>query len=331
VSDRWDGIETFFEPGAELFLADGPEDVLAVLDGLDDERRRTVGHAARARVLAEHTAEHRVVQLEAIARWGGRVSTLQASGRGVDDEIAALGPWFHNLHLPDGRQTAPDHRLGDFPAFKWEQLAGVLPEDLSGCRALDIGCNAGFYSFELAKRGADVVAIDHDEHYLRQARWAGEQLGLADRVDLRCLGVYDLAEVKETFDLVLFLGVLYHLRYPLLALDLVAERVGSSGTLVLQTLTMPGPEPLATPGDLDLDDRERLREPGWPTMAFVEHHLANDPTNWWVPDAGAVEAMVRTTGLRIVDRPGHELWVCERERESHHAAELDAAVGRRRR
>lgn len=256
--------------------------------------------------------------------------TLQSHGdTGVGDEIADLGPWFHNLHLPDGRQTAPDHPLGDFPAFKWAELGPALPADLSGCRALDIGCNAGFYSIMLAERGADVVAIDHDPHYLEQARWAAEHFDLERRIDFRLLGVYDLAGLAETFDLVLFLGVLYHLRYPLLALDLVAERVG--GSLVVQTLTMPAPPPEESPADLSMNERDRLRSPGWPAMAFIEHHLAGDPTNWWVPTAGAVEAMLRTTGMEVVDRPGHEMWVCRRSRETYHTAELDQATGRSRR
>ena len=253
--------------------------------------------------------------------------TLQsAGGRGLNGEIAALGPWFHNLRLPGGIQTAPDHPLGDFPAFKWSQLEGALPPDLTGCRALDIGCNAGFYSFELARRGADVLAVDHDEHYLAQARWARSRLGLDERVEIRLLGVYDLARIAETFDLVLFMGVLYHLRYPLLALDLVAERV--RGRLVLQTLTMPGALRGETPPDLAMDERQRLRDDDWPAMAFVEHSLAGDPTNWWVPNASGVEAMVRSTGMRVVDRPGHEIWVCERQRPTHHRPETDAATGR---
>src|SRR5690348_12631725 len=74
-----------------------------------------------------------------------------------EGEIAALGPWFHNLHLPDGSETAPHHRLGNFPAFKWAEIAPHIPSDLTGWRVLDIGCNAGFYSFELAKRGAHVT------------------------------------------------------------------------------------------------------------------------------------------------------------------------------
>lgn len=94
------------------------------------------------------------------------------------DPIVRLGPWFHNLHLPDGRQTRPDHPYGDFPRFKWEQMSHALPADLSGMKALDVGCNAGFYTFELAKRGARVLGVDIDPHYLAQARWAAGELGL---------------------------------------------------------------------------------------------------------------------------------------------------------
>ena len=233
------------------------------------------------------------------------MKTLQSRG---GDAGAELAPWFHNLHLPGGRQTAPDHPLGDFPAWKWAEIAPSLPEDLSGARALDIGCNAGFYAFELARRGADVLAVDIDEHYLVQARWAARQLELADRIELRQMGVYDLARLEERFDVVLFLGVLYHLRHPLLALDLVARR--ASGTLVVQTLTAPGDEQMETPPDVPLAEREALREPGWPAMSFIEHELAGDPTNWWAPTGACVEAMLRTSGLEVTERPGHEIYVC---------------------
>jgi tRNA (mo5U34)-methyltransferase len=258
------------------------------------------------------------------------VRTLQSEGSGVGPPD--LRPWFHNLHLPDGRQTAPDHPLGDFPAWKWREIAPHLPEDLSGMRALDIGCNAGFYSFELARRGADVLAVDFDERYLGQAEWARGELKLEDSVELRRASVYDLAHMDaQPFDIVLFLGVLYHLRHPLLALDIVAEK--TSGTLVFQTLTLPGEERLDTPPDLSLEERDRMRAPGWPTMTFIERELAGDPTNWWAPDAACVEAMLRSTGMTVASTPGHEIWICEPAADGapHDAAiraEIDAATGR---
>jgi tRNA (mo5U34)-methyltransferase len=234
--------------------------------------------------------------------------TLQSQGRRGNGRIADLAPWFHNLHLPGGEQTAPDHPLGDFPAFKWRQIEPSLPRDLSGWRALDIGCNAGFYSFELAQRGAQVVGIDVDEHYLEQARWARGVFDLEDRVEFRRMQVYDLAEQDERYDLVLFMGVLYHLRYPLLALDIVAERV--QRLLVLQTLTLPGDDVVSQPANVPFRRRALLTQPGWPKMAFVEHELADDPTNWWVPNHAAVLAMARSAGLEVIDRPGHEIYVC---------------------
>lgn len=222
---------------------------------------------------------------------------------------AALGPWFHNLHLPDGSQTAPDHPLGDFPAFKWRELAPHLPEDLRGWRALDVGCNAGFYALELARRGAQVVAMDREELFLEQARWATRHFEFGGRIELRRGQVYDVAHWDETFDLVLFLGVFYHLRYPLLALDILAGCVKRQ--LVFQTLTMPGEEVVEPPDDADFNDRSRLLEPGWPKMAFIEKKLAGDATNWWAANHAGVEAMLRSTGLRVVARPAREMYVCE--------------------
>ena len=224
-------------------------------------------------------------------------------------DIERLGPWFHNLHLPGDVETAPDHLLGDFPRFKWEQLAPHIPEDLDGWTALDIGCNAGFYSFELARRGATVTGMDHDERYLAQARWAAERLGLEQRVRFRRGEVYDLGRVDERWDLVLFMGVLYHLRYPLLGLDAVARCVDR--LLVFQSLAMPGDEVMIDTRGYGLADRDVLRSPGWPVMAFIEHELQGDPTNWWAPSTACTEAMLRSTGMRILERPEREIYVCE--------------------
>src|SRR3954454_22903663 len=139
--------------------------------------------------------------------------------------IQALGPWFHNINL-DGVWTAPDHFLGDYPGAKFRRFAAHLPEDLRGKTVLDIGCNAGFYSIEMKRRGASrVLGIDSDERYLDQARLAAEVLGHDDAIQFAKLDVYDVGAIGETFDRVIFMGVLYHLRRPLLALALIREHV----------------------------------------------------------------------------------------------------------
>jgi tRNA (mo5U34)-methyltransferase len=258
--------------------------------------------------------------LQITRRSHGRLESASA----MRADVGRLGPWFHNLHLPDGTETAPRHLLGDFPAVKWRQIAPWVPADLKGCRALDIGCNAGFYSFELARRGAEVSAIDIEPRYLEQARWAARQFGLETRLTFRRASVYELAGTAERYDLVCFLGVLYHLRHPLLALDVVRRATG--GRMILQTLTMPGEEVLAPPASIELGERGLMRTPGWPLMAFIEGQLEEDPTNWWAPNHSCVEALVRAAGFRVVARPGHEIYLCEPEpREPRLNAELRQA------
>jgi tRNA (mo5U34)-methyltransferase len=227
--------------------------------------------------------------------------------------IEQLGPWFHNLHLPDGSQTCPNHSLGDFPSFKWRKLQTFLPEDLRGATVLDIGCNAGFYSIELARRGASVTAIDVDEHYLAQARWAAGVFGVSDRVTFQRAQVYSLAGAERRWDIVLFLGVLYHLRYPMLGLDIVSRCVGKE--LIIQSLSAPDGASLAVPEDLDLSQRAPLSEPGWPKLSFIEHRLAGDQTNWWAPNAMCLEAMLRSSGMRVVSSPLDEFYICEPDPE----------------
>ena len=232
----------------------------------------------------------------------------------LEKEIQELKPWFHNLHLPEGIQTAPDHWLGNFPEFKWKEIAGHIPEDLSGWRVLDVGCNAGYYTFELAKRGADVLGIDVDTHYLKQAEWAAKKIGLQDKVEFKQMQVYDLAQTDEQFDLIWFMGVLYHLRYPMLALDILAEK--NKDMMVFQTLSMPGDIAEENTYDREINDRQDLLKEGWPKMAFIEHKFAGDPTNWWLPNHAGIEAMLRSCGYAIESRPGHEIYVARKDEQN---------------
>lgn len=245
-------------------------------------------------------------------------------------EIEQLGPWFHNLHLPNGEQTAPNHFLGDFPAFKWQELGPHIPADLSGWEVLDIGCNAGFYSIELAKRGANVLGIDVDPHYLRQAEWAAKQFGLENKIELKQMQVYDVARLDRQFDLIWYMGVLYHLRYPLLSLDILSQK--TRRMMVFQTLTMPGEGSSETPEDFGINDRKRMLEESWPKMAFIEKKMAGDITNWWAPNHAAIEAMMRSCGLSVAERPGHEIYILEvdeelRKNQQWNHSELLSATG----
>jgi len=231
---------------------------------------------------------------------------------GIDDavlqqQIESLGPWFHNLHI-HGIQTAPDHFLGDYPQVKFAAFRQALPANLSGCTVLDIGCNAGFYSLEMKRRGADrVVGIDTDEHYLRQARFAAE---IADaEIEFRRMAVWDLAALGEKFDLVIFMGVLYHLRHPLLALDLIHEHVARD-LLLFQSMERGCCEIVQVDTDYDFNAMAPFNEPGFPKMHFIEHRYSHDETNWWIPNRACVEAMLRSSGFRIESQPEEEVYLC---------------------
>ncbi|MBK6264982.1 TIGR04290 family methyltransferase [Marivirga sp. S37H4] len=232
----------------------------------------------------------------------------------VKREIEALAPWFHNIHLPDGSQTAPEHFLGDFPAFKWENIRHSLPENLHGWKILDIGCNAGFYSIELAKRGAEVLGIDLDDHYLKQANWTARQFGLDDRITYQKMQVYDLAQMECQFDLVWFMGVFYHLRYPMLALDIIAQK--AKNMLVFQTLSMPGKEEMDVPHDIPFNNRAVMRDPAYPLMAFIENRLAGDPTNWWAPNHQGILSMLRSCGFKVTAMPEDETYIAKKDHDS---------------
>lgn len=232
----------------------------------------------------------------------------------VRRQIEALGPWFQNIEI-DGVQTAPDHFLGDYPAFKFARFADALPADLSGKTVLDIGCNAGFYSVEMKRRGAaEVIGIDTDEHYLAQARFVSDALGMND-IRFMNLSVYDVARLGRTFDLVIFMGVLYHLRHPLLALDLIRAHV--AGDMLLFQTMQRGSDVVFTPPEdhsFHVEGTHRpphwFDDPGFPKMHFIERRYAGDWTNWWAPNHACSEAMLRSAGFRIEARPEEEVYLC---------------------
>lgn len=227
----------------------------------------------------------------------------------IEQRVRELGDWFHNIDL-GGVQTAPAHFLGDYPAVKWRRFEHAIPRDLRGRSVLDVGCNAGFYTLEMKRRGAArVLGVDSNPRYLAQARFAADIAGLD--IELRQLSVYDLPALGERFDLVLFMGVLYHLRHPLLALDILYEHAVGD-TLVFQSMLRGAKDvrPLAL--DYDFKEAAHFEDPGYPAMFFVEHQYAGDPTNWWIPNRACAEAMLRSAGFDITARPEEEVFICRR-------------------
>lgn len=250
----------------------------------------------------------------------------QRTQQDLAGEIAALGPWFHNLRI-GGVETAPNHFLGDYPAFKWQGFKHVLPEDMSGMSVLDIGCNAGFYSLEMKRRGATrVLGLDADPHYLRQARFAAEQEDLD--IEFRQMSVYDVAALGERFDLVIFMGVLYHLRHPLLALDLIYEHV-LGGEMLFQCLQRGDERPFRPEENAPFSEWAMFDRPDYPKLFFVEERYADDPTNWFIPNGAAMQAMLRSSGFEITAQPEREVFLCTRG-QRHYAVEPPPSILTRR-
>ncbi|MFC3714809.1 class I SAM-dependent methyltransferase [Luteimonas soli] len=130
----------------------------------------------------------------------------------ITAKIAELGPFYHNIDLPFGITTAPEHGT---PArgVNWGKLLTALPNDLSGKTVLDIGCNAGAFSIEAKKRGAArVVGFDYSQKFIDQAKFCAEVLDL--EIEYSVARVDDFLSASEPFDVVIFVGVLYHLEDP---------------------------------------------------------------------------------------------------------------------
>jgi tRNA (mo5U34)-methyltransferase len=216
-------------------------------------------------------------------------------------EISALGPWFHNFEIARDVWTNADGAGpgADYPARRWKDVQPLFG-NLDGKSCLDVGCSSGFFSLKAKELGAtSVLGVDSGEQVraIDQARFASEVLGLS--VSFDTISAYDLAGLSGRFDTVFFLGVFYHLRHPLVALE--AIRAVCTGSLIFQTITTPGrmknnelerrtTENVQLNSPTMLDDR-------FPSVRFVEGQLAGDSSCWFFPNVQAVAAMLRSCGF----------------------------------
>jgi tRNA (mo5U34)-methyltransferase len=209
----------------------------------------------------------------------------------IRERVASVPYWYHQIEVAPGIVTPGGNES------QRALLALHLPDSCHGQRALDIGARDGFFSFELERRGADVLAIDRVPPEETGFAVARELLG--SRVAYQRLNVYDLdPAVVGEFDIVLFLGVLYHLRNPLLALDRVRgvcrDRLWVETQLLDNALLLPGGE-------------SKSMSDAWPALLEVPlmqfypgHALRDDPSNWWAPNMACLRGMLAETRF-VVD------------------------------
>jgi tRNA (mo5U34)-methyltransferase len=213
-------------------------------------------------------------------------SPLREKRRKQNDFSADLAQkgWYHSFELPDGTAIQGVMQL-DWQRKRWERYP--IPPDLTGKRVLDIGAWDGWFSFEAERRGAEVTSVDCVEipNYLHIHRT------LASKAVYRNLDLYELpaAELGK-FDIVLCLGVLYHVKHPFLALEIVCSL--ATDVAIVETFV--------TDGETWRDHQGEI-----PALEFYEtDELNGQMDNWFGPSVGSVLAMCRAVGFARVELVG---------------------------
>ena len=190
--------------------------------------------------------------------------------------------WYHSFEFPDGTSIRGVQSIQQLRE-RWARFP--LPENLSGKRVLDIGAWDGWFSFEAERRGADVIAIDFVE--IPNLLAARERLG--SRVDYRISDLYKIPRLQlGSFDYVFFLGVLYHVKHPMLALEIVCR--ATTDVAIVESAVIDGPQ-------YEAGVREEI-----PTLEFFEtDELGGHFDNWFGPSVAAVMAMCRAVGFARVE------------------------------
>jgi tRNA (mo5U34)-methyltransferase len=216
----------------------------------------------------------------------------------IQERIEKLGPWFHCIELGEGLVTKTASAVGEpveHPRPTWEKVKASLPEDVSGRSVLDVGCNAGFYAVELKRRGAGrVVGLDSQRSLVRQAAFVRDVLGL--EIEYRRASVYDL-DPRELgqFDVVLALGLIYHCKHLVLALERLYAVTRE--LLILETAVYP-PKKAPNSFAYDVGGLRPVLHP----LAYVENpsDAKEAVYNWFLPGVESLRALLRNVGFDSV-------------------------------
>ena len=232
----------------------------------------------------------------------------------IQKRITELQPWYQNIDLTNEISTNPANP--NYPQDKWDFIEKHIPKNLEGKTVLDIGCNAGFFSIKMKERGAKhVVGIDYKPINVERARFVAEVLNMD--IEYRLGDVYETILTSNIhYDYVIFLGLFYHLRYPLIVLDKLSEITKEK--LIFQTeirgtptITNPSstPKPLRLEDDYDGNEKQIFEHPDFPKMFFIEKKYNHDYTNWWFCNDTGIVSILRSAGFQNITKSGN-VFIC---------------------
>ena len=236
---------------------------------------------------------------------------LETTTAEIREHVRALGWWYQCFELPGGVMTSPGKSPAYHPETRWNLIEPFVPSDLSGKRVLDVGGNAGYFSVQMMKRGAEsCTLIEPYVEFAAQAQYVADLHGYDIEIVNEDVHTYCLTH-EDRFDYVIFLGLFYHLKYPNIVLDRLAEMTRER--MYFQSHVVGKGEASYevrrdyTPGE----DDPILSDPTFPRMAFIENLYNEDPTNWWIPNPTALEPLLRSAGMKVIARPHEQVLVAE--------------------
>lgn len=205
--------------------------------------------------------------------------------------------WYHRIYLGNGIYTMPP-TLAD---QVWALIKPAFPADLKGASMLDVGCNAGFFSILAKSRGAGrVLGVEFLDMFFEQAEHI-RKIWQMD-IEYRLMDAHDIGKIDEQFDIVMFAGILYHLKNPLQVLEYIGHRCRDA--VVVESEVIPDDPRNLLMARIGPRGNFRLTATTKGFMKFYERdELNGDSSNWWAPDTECLMGMLRVAGFKYFSRP----------------------------